>query len=315
MTKFLITRIIGMLPTALIVGIVAFFLVHLSPGDPAAFFAAPDATEVELDLVRARLGLDQPLFVQFFYWLRSVLQGDLGVSFFSAEPVLGLFLRALPATLYLTFASLLISTVIAIPMGVLAALRHNTKTDNLLTILVLIGMSMPHFWLGMLLVLLFAINLGWFPAQGFVRPEVDAVASLRHIALPALALGYSSAALIARMARSSMLDVLSHDYVRTARSKGLRDRVVVWKHAFANAANPVLTVVGLTLVELISGAVVIETVFNYPGIGRLVVNAVLRNDYPLVQACLLLTAVLIMISNLLIDIGYALFDPRIRYES
>ncbi len=302
-----------MIPIALLVAIIAFFLIHLSPGDPATFFVSPDAPPEELERVRERLGVDQPIFVQFGRWLGGVVQGDLGVSFFQRRPVIQAYLAALPVTLMLAVGGMAIALTLALPIGIISALKKDSLVDKIGTVFVFAGISMPNFWFGMLLILLFAVFLGWLPAQGFIR-GAGLGGYVRSLILPALALGYPNSALIARMTRSSMLEVMRQDYVQTARAKGLRAFVVTSRHAFMNAINPILTVVGLVFARMMAGSVVIETVFNLPGVGRLVVNSVMRRDYPVIQGALLLTALLIVGFNLIIDLLYAIFDPRIRYD-
>lgn len=313
MTTFILRRLVATIPTILIVGIVAFLLVHLTPGDPADFFLDPDAPAAEADRIRARLGLDQPVPVQFVNWFGGVLRGDLGQSFHEQRPVREMFVRSFPPTLYLALSSLLLAVAIAVPIGILSAIRQDSFLDRSATIFVLLGVATPNFWLGLLLIQLFAVRLGWMPAQGFVRPEVDFAASLQSLVLPSIALGYSAAALIARMTRSGMLEVLRQDYIRTARAKGISENDVNYRHALRNALNPIVTVIGLAGVSLISGSLVVELVFNFPGIGRLVVDSVLRRDYPVIQGALLLIAGVTIIVNLLVDLTYALIDPRIRY--
>ncbi len=314
MLTFIIRRLIVTIPVVLMVGIAAFLLVHLTPGDPAEFFLDPDAPVEEVDRIRARLGLDQPIPVQFALWFGGVLQGDLGTSFHEQRPVIDMFVRAFPPTLYLTFTSLLLAIFIAVPIGIFSAIRQDSLLDRFATVFVLIGVATPNFWLGLLLIQLFAVQLGWLPAQGFVRPEVDVWRSFQSLILPSIALGYSGAALIARMTRSGMLEVLRQDYVRTARAKGIDENRVNYVHALRNAFNPILTVIGLAVVSLISGSLVVELVFNFPGIGRLVVDSVFRRDYPVIQGSLLLIAGLTILVNLVVDLLYAVTDPRIRYD-
>ncbi|TGG94870.1 ABC transporter permease [Natronospirillum operosum] len=312
MTAFILRRLLGTLPIVLIVGIITFFLVQLSPGDPAMFYVSADAPPQEIERVRTQLGLDQPVIQRFGFWLGEVLQGNLGISFHQNRPVLTGFLDALPVTLWLAFFSLVIALVVGIPVGLLSALRPNGLVDKFSTVFALIGMSMPNFWLGMLLVLLFAITLGVMPAQGY--DPTSFWTGFRSLLLPAITLGYSQAALVARMTRSSMLEVMRQDYVQTARAKGLRTPVVLGKHAFGNALNPIVTVIGLAIGSLAAGSAVVEVVFNLPGIGRLVVDSVMRRDYPMIQGILLLTAGMIIVINLLTDLLYAIIDPRIRYD-
>lgn len=312
MTAFILRRLLGTIPIILMVGIITFFLVQLSPGDPAMFYVSADAPVDEIERVRARLGLDQTLLSRFGFWLSEVLQGNLGVSFHQNRPVLDGFRDALPVTLWLAFYSLLIALMVGIPVGLLSALRPNGMVDRFSTIFVFVGVSMPNFWLGMLLVLLFAVTLGVLPAQGY--DPTNLWTGFRSLLLPAITLGYSQAALIARMTRSSMLEVMRQDYVQTARAKGLRTRMVLGKHAFGNALNPIVTVIGLAIGSLVAGSAVVEVVFNLPGIGRLVVDSVMRRDYPMIQGILLLTAGMIILVNLLTDLLYAILDPRIRYD-
>lgn len=312
MIAFILRRLLGTIPIILIVGIITFFLVQLSPGDPAMFYVSADAPVEEIERVRERLGLDQSVMQRFGFWIGEVLRGNLGVSFHQNRPVLTGFLDALPVTLWLAFYSLIIALVVGIPVGLLSALRPNGIVDRLSTVFVFIGVSMPNFWLGMLLVLLFAVTLGLLPAQGY--DGTNLWTGFRSLLLPAITLGYSQAALIARMTRSSMLEVMRQDFVQTARAKGLRTRVVLGKHAFGNALNPIVTVVGLAIGSLAAGSAVVEVVFNLPGIGRLVVDSVMRRDYPMIQGILLLTAGMIILVNLLTDVLYAILDPRIRYD-
>lgn len=313
MATYLVKRLLGTIPTIFIVGVVAFFLVQLSPGDPSAFFLGPDAPPGAAAEIRQQLGLDQPLMVQFVQWVRTVLRGDLGLSLHRGEPVLTLFLRALPASVFLTFSALTLAIIIGLTVGIVSALRQGSLFDNFATVFVLTGLAVPNFWLGMLLVMVFGINLGWLPAQGYVNPFEDFSEGIRRLILPTIALGYAAAALIARMTRSSMLETMRKDYIRTARSKGLGERIVIYKHALRNSLNDVITVIGLVLVSLLSGNIVIELVFNVPGVGRLVVDAVFRRDYPLIQGSLILVSLITIVMNLVIDVLYSVIDPRIEY--
>ena len=314
MKAYIIRRLLYVLPIAFLVGIIAFFLVQLSPGDPATFFVSPDAPQEQIERVRERLGLDRPIPVRFANWLGSAVRGDLGRSFYQRRPVTTAYAAAFPYTLTLAIGGLIFALFIALPIGILSAIKQNSLLDDIARIFVLTGISFPNFWFGMLLILLFAVTLGWLPSQGMVRFSVDPIQAFRHGIMPWITLGYLNAALIARMTRSSMLDVLRQDYIRTARAKGLAERLVIYKHALKNAFNPILTVIGLAIMRLVAGSVVIETVFNVPGIGRLVVNSVSRRDYPMIQGALLITAMLIVLVNLGIDLLYAVFDPRIRYD-
>jgi peptide/nickel transport system permease protein len=314
MLVYFIRRVITTIPTVLVAAMIAFVLIRLAPGDPALAFVTPTATEVEIQEIRRQLGLDQPLPVQFVYWLGNVLRGDLGHSFFLGRDVVTAIAERLPATLQLTGLALLFALVVGILSGILAALNHNKLIDRMVLVITMVGVSVPVFWLGLLLMWFFAVQLRWFPTGGFVPIWTDFVGGLRSTALPAIALGTLHATLTARITRSSMLEYLRKDFVRTARSKGLGEGRVTFKHVLKNAMIPVITIVGVTLGALLSGAVIIETVFTYPGVGRLVVRAVQQRDYNLVQGVLLVVAGIYVIVNLLVDLSYGLFDPRISYS-
>ncbi len=314
MLVYFVRRIITTIPTVLIAAIIAFVLIRLAPGDPALAFVTPTATEVEIEEVRRQLGLDQPILIQFVLWLGNVLRGDLGHSFFLGRDVVTAIAERLPATLQLTGLALLFALVVGILSGILAALNHNKLIDRIVLVITMVGVSVPVFWLGLLLMWFFAVQLRWFPTGGFVPIWTDFVGGLRATALPAIALGTLHATLTARITRSSMLEYLRKDFVRTARSKGLGEGRITFKHVLKNAMIPVITVVGVTLGALLSGAVIIETVFTYPGVGRLVVRAVQQRDYNLVQGVLLVVAGLYVILNLFVDLSYGLFDPRITYS-
>jgi peptide/nickel transport system permease protein len=302
-----------LLPAWLIMGAVAFTLIRLIPGDPAAVLLGMEATPQAVAELRARMGLDRPVPVQFVLWLGRVAQGELGHSFFLGQPVLQAILGRLPVTLSLTAAALLIAVVVGIPIGIRAATRPNSPTDLGTMAAAVIGLSIPDFALGLGLVFLFAVTLPWLPVSGYVPLARSPAGYLSHLVLPALALGVPQAALIARITRSSMLETLGADYVRTARAKGLGEPTVVGGHAFRNTLTQVLTVVGNAAVVLLGGAFVVETVFNLPGLGNLVVMAVRRRDYPLVQGCLLMISTVVILVNLVVDVLYARVDPQIRY--
>lgn len=314
MRTYLLRRILSLVPVLFLVGATAFFLMQLIPGDPATVLLGPDAPEQEVDALRIELGLDRPVLLQFFSWLGRVLQGDLGVSYYLGDGVTESILARMPATLQLAFASLLIAIAIGMPLGVLAAVRNGGWIDRFVMLFAIVGISAPSFWIGLNFILVFSVTLRWLPTGGYVPLNEDFIQGVRHLILPAFALGINQAALIARMTRSSVLDVLRQDYVRTARSKGISEPRVIWRHILKNAMNPVLTVIGISFGVLMSGTVIIETVFTYPGLGRLVVLAVQRRDYPLVQGVLLFAAGLFMLINLLVDLLYVVFDPRIQYS-
>jgi peptide/nickel transport system permease protein len=314
MQRYIARRLWSLLPVLFVVATVVFFLVHLTPGDPAAVILGADATPEALAELRARLGLDQPLPVQFARWCVRVLRGDLGESLFLRRPVTQAIAERLEPTFLLAGLATLIAVLIGIPTGVLAAVYHNSWLDRLCMGIAIFGVSMPNFWLGLNLIFLFALTLALLPVSGYVPLADNALHTLRFLLLPAFALGFPQSALIARMTRGSMLDVLSQDYIKTARAKGLRELVVLYKHALKNTMITVLTVIGLVLAITLSGSVVIETVFGLPGIGRLIINSVLRRDYPVIQGAVLFIAASYVLVNLLIDVLYVYLDPRITYR-
>lgn len=305
-------RLLGMLAVMLIVVTIVFVIVRVTPGDPAAVMLGPDATAADIANLRAQLGLDRPLPVQYVQYVAGILHGDFGQSIFLGQPVLAALAQRAEPTFFLTVFSLLIAILIALPVGIYSAYRRGSFFDQAATTLAMLAASVPSFWLGLLLIQFFAVRLGWFPASGYGGPGTGLPERLGHLVLPSVALGLVSSALIIRFTRASMLDVLGDDYVRTARSKGMGEGRVVLKHALKNAAIPILTVIGLTAALLVSGAVVTETVFGLPGVGNLVVNAVLRRDYPVIQGALLVIAGLYVLINFAIDMLYILVDPRVR---
>jgi peptide/nickel transport system permease protein len=313
-TSYLIKRLLALVPVLGVVAVVVFLLIHLTPGDPAAVMLGPEASAAQVDALRAQLGLNDPLYVQFFRWLGGVLQGDLGESLFIRRPVTTVLADALGPTMSLAIMAELLALVVAVPAGIVAARRRGTAVDRAFMGGALLGISVPSFLSGLLLVLVFAVGLGWFPVAGF-RPLEDGLGRhLTYLVLPAIALGGLQAALIARTIRSSMLDVLSENYMKTAKAKGLSERVRIYKHALRNAALPVLTVIGQTFGTLIAGAAVVETVFNIPGIGQLVVNSVQRRDFVVIQGVVLLIAVSYVLINLVVDVLYSALDPRLRID-
>jgi len=311
---YLLQRVLAVIPVMLVVATVAFVLIHLAPGDPASVIAGPYAAPDDIAKLRHQLGLDQPLPVQLLRWYGRLLTGDLGDSIFLRRPVLEAIAERLEPTLLLTTFATLIAVLIGVPIGVVSARRHNSVTDQSFMVLALLGISIPNFLLGLLLILVFGVWLGWFPVAGYVPLESGLWPNLRSLLMPAASLGFVQSALIARITRSSMLDVLREQYILAGRAKGLPERAVVYKHALKNAIIPTLTVVGITFAILIGGAVVIETVFNIPGLGRLIISAVLRRDYPVIQGVVLLIAVAYTLVNLMVDLAYLALDPRIRYQ-
>jgi peptide/nickel transport system permease protein len=313
MGRYILQRLIGMLAVMFTVVTIVFIIVRIAPGDPAAVMLGPDATPQDISQLRTRLGLDQPLLVQYALFLGQLIRGDLGESIFLNRPVLTALADRAEPTFFLTLFAITIASAIAIPIGILSAYRRGSLFDQATTTVAMLAASIPSFWLGLLLIQYFAVRLGVFPVSGYGGPGASLATRLYHLVLPAFALGIVSSALILRFTRASMLDVLNDDYVRTARSKGMGEFRVVMKHAFKNALIPVLTVIGITAALLVSGAVVTETVFGLPGIGSLVVSAVLRRDYPVIQGALLIIAALYVLINFLIDMLYLLIDPRVKY--
>lgn len=296
-----------------IVGVFVFLLLHLSPGDPAAIVAGDNATPDQIAEIRERLGLDDPLPVQFVRWFGGVLQGDLGISIFSNEPVAKLIGERLEPTISLSLTTIVFAVVIAVSFGVLAAWRAGTLIDRALMGFSVLGFSVPVFVVGYLLIYLFSINLGWLPVQGYA-PIADGIGPwIQRLILPTIALGLAYVALIARITRTSMLEVLSEDYIRTAKAKGVATRPMLLKHALKNAGVPIVTVIGIGIALLIGGVVITETVFNIPGVGRLVVDAIAKRDYPIIQGVILLFSGVYVLVNLLVDLSYSFLDPRIRY--
>jgi peptide/nickel transport system permease protein len=313
MLGYLLRRILAAIPVMGVVALVVFLLLRLTPGDPAAILAGDNATPEQLERIRNSLGLNEPLYIQFFTWINRLLHGDLGVSLISNVPVLKMIGQRVEPSISIALATIILSVIVAVPLGVIAAWKQGTWIDRFVMGLSVLGFSVPVFVIGYVLIQLFAIDLRWLPVQGFKSITGGFGPFLERLVLPTLALSFIYVALIARMTRASMLDVLGEDYVRTARAKGIGEIGVLFRHALRNAAVPVITVIGTGFALLISGVVVTESVFNIPGIGRLTVDAVLARDYPVIQAMILLTSLLYVTINLLIDVAYTLLDPRIRY--
>ncbi|MDO5528668.1 MAG: ABC transporter permease [Paracoccus sp. (in: a-proteobacteria)] len=312
MAAYILRRILAVIPVLLIVAVFVFLLLRLS-GDPAAIIAGDNSTPAQIERIREAMGLNDPIPVQFVRWVGDLMRGDLGTSLISNTPVSGMIASRIGPTISIALLTILMSVAIAVPMGVIAAWRHGRAADYIVMSFSVLGFSVPVFVIGYLLILLFSIKLGWFPVQGYRPISAGLGPFLQTAFLPALTLTTIYVALIARMTRANMLEVLGEDYIRTARAKGAPERRVLFRHALRNAAVPILTVIGTGFALLISGVVVTETVFNIPGIGRLTVDAVLARDYPVIQAMILLTSAIYVLVNLLIDISYTFFDPRIRY--
>ncbi|HYO30790.1 MAG TPA: ABC transporter permease [Thermomicrobiales bacterium] len=314
MTQYIIRRLIQSLFIIWGCATLVFFMLRLIPGDPVVQMLGPEYTPEAAEALRRKLGLDEPLQIQYVRWFGNVLRGDLGGSIASNESVTGAIATGLPKTLSLAALSFLIASAIAIPAGVAAALRRNTAVDYVASVLAFVGVSMPSFWFGIILILIFAVRLGWLPATGYAELGEDGFAEwLRRLILPSLAIGTGYAAILMRFVRAGLLEVLGSDYVRTARAKGVRERSVVVRHALRNALIPVVTIAGIQLALLLSGAVVVETVFSIRGIGRILVGAIFDRDYPMVQGVILLVAVIFVLANLVVDIVYTFLDPRIHY--
>ncbi len=315
MATYILRRLIGALLVMLAVATLVFFMLRLVPGDPIAAMLADAGSEEARDAIIRRLGLDQPLPVQFYRWFTNMLQGDLGASIYgSNQPVTTILMEALPRTLSLAFLSFVIALIIAIPAGIISATRKNSAADTTVSLFAFVGLSMPDFWLAILLIIVFAANLQWLPAIGYQPLSAGFWPWLSHLILPAIAIGTGFSAIIARMIRSSMLEVLQADYMRTAASKGLPARVLLMRHAFPNALIPVITVVGIAFALLISGAVVVENVFAIKGLGRVLIQGIQNRDYPVVQGAVLVVSAFFVLSNLVVDLLYAVIDPRIRYS-
>lgn len=313
MVAYIVRRLLLLIPVLLVVGVVVFTLMHLTPGDPASVMLGRDATPEQKEALRERLGLNEPVPVQFVNWFGSALRLDFGDSLFLGMPVTEALRERAEPTGLLALYALTLSLVIAIPAGVIAAVRANSPIDRLLMIVSISGVAIPSFFFGILLILLFAVVLGWLPSGGYVNVRDDPGEHFRYMLLPTLTLGFAAAGLLARLVRSTMLDVLNEDYVRTAYSKGLAERRVVVAHALRNAMIPVLTLIGISFAGMLGGAVVIEQVFNIPGLGRLLVNSVVRRDIPVVQGAVMTVAAIEVLIMLLVDILYVFVDPRIRY--
>lgn len=309
---FVLQRIVATIPVMGIVALVVFFMLRLS-GDPAAILAGDTATQEQIAGIRTALGLDQPIHIQFITWIWQIIRGDLGVSLFTGLPVATLIAQRLEPTIMLATTTIIFSVLIAVPLGVLAAWKAGTWIDRAVMILAVIGFSVPVFVMGYFLIFGFAINLRWFPVQGYTSPFVDFGRFTNQIVLPTLTLSAIYIALIARITRASVIEVLNEDYIRTARAKGQIERRVLFVHALKNAAVPIVTVIGLGVALLIGGVVVTESVYNIPGLGRLVVDAITRRDYPIIQGLILFFAFVYILLNLIIDLIYTVVDPRIRY--
>lgn len=316
MQRYILHRILVLIPVLILVSIFCFSLLHLIPGDPIDFmFSDEDLDDAETRLtLEKELGLDQPIYIQYFTWLGGVLTGDFGNSIHFERPNAELILERFPATILLTIAAMVVSVLIAIPAGVIAAIKRNTSGDHAAMTFALLGISIPNFWLGILLIMAFSIYFPILPSSGYEASITDPIETLKFVILPAITLGTAVAAILARMTRSEMLEEIGKEYVRTARAKGVAERTVIFKHTLKNAMVPILTLLGLQFANLLGGTVIVETVFQWPGVGSLVINAIYGRDYPLVQALTLIFAVIFVTVNFFVDILYKWANPRITLE-
>ena len=312
MTRYILNRVLVAIPTLLLVSIFVFMLQKLLPGDPILMLAGEDRDPETIAFLREQYRMNDPLIWQYMYWLGDVLKGDLGTSLRTGLPVSELILQKLPVTLQLAVMSMIFALLVGIPAGVISAVKKGTFWDYFANFVALSGLSVPNFWLGIMMILLFAVNLGWLPASGYESPLVDPVRSFRTMLMPSIVLGTGIAGALMRHTRSSMLGVLQADYVRTARAKGLREKVVILRHAFRNAVLPIITLVAVMFGELMAGAVLTEQVFTIPGFGKMIVDAVFNRDYAVVQGVVLVTATGFILINLLADVLYVVMNPRMR---
>lgn len=312
MKAYLVKRVLALLPVLFVVSIVVFSVVHLTPGDPAAVILGEDATAEQLAELRTQLGFDLPIYKQYLHWIGGVIQGDWGFSYFMKEPVIHAIFEHLGPTLSLAILAQILAVCIGIPVGIVAATRRGTTADQSLMGFSLLGISVPSFLLGLFLILLFGVKLQWLPVAGYKPLSEGLWNHYQYLIMPALALGTIQAALIARMTRSAMLEVLNANYIKTARSKGVQERNVIYKHALRNAFIPILTVIGQTFGTLVSGAAVTETIFGIPGLGQMILHSVARRDYSVIQGVVLFVTIAYVMINLIIDVLYGVIDPRVR---
>lgn len=315
MVNYIIKRVLSLIPVLFVVSIAIFLLIHLTPGDPASIILGIDASQEQVEELQEQLGLNLPIYEQYFHWITNiVLHGDFGMSYFMRIPVTEAIFNHIMPTLSLAIIAQIITIIIAIPLGIAAANRRGTLADQSIMGVSLLGMSVPSFLLGLILILLFGVKLGWLPTSGYQSLDKGLWNHLKYLIMPAISLGAIQAALVARMTRTSMLEVLGSDFIKTARAKGVKNRVIVFKHALRNAFLPILTVIGQTFGLLVAGAVVTETIFNIPGIGHLIINSVERRDYTVIQGVVLFVTLSYVFINLIIDLLYGLIDPRVRLD-
>lgn len=314
MWLYVLRRLLVAIPVLFGITLVSFFSVRLVPGDTVTALLGANYSEAQATALRAQYGLDQPLYTQYIIWMKNVLQGDLGYSTFTNQPVVEVIVERLPVTLQLALLAVILALVIAIPLGTLAAVRKNSAFDYGASFLGMFGLSIPNFWLGTILILVLSLTFGWLPSGGFVPFFVDPIANLKSMIMPSLALGTAVAAVVLRMTRSSMLEVLSAEYVKMARAKGVSERRLIFKHALKNAFVPIITVIGIQVGYMMGGSVVIEQIFSLPGIGRLALQAINNRDYALLQGTILFIAMAFVLINLVVDLIYAYVNPKIRFD-
>jgi len=317
MYRFLLNRLLHTIPVLFGVSLIAFLVLRLAPGDPVLMMLPGDSTQTEIEELRQTLGLDRPLVIQYFAWLQQVLTGNLGQSLFTSQPVLDEILERFPNTLLLTVSAILLAILFGMPLGIIAATRRGTVVDSASMVVSVVGWSMPNFWIGLILVIIFSVWLRWLPTGGMyeIMAMEKSVGDLaRHLILPAFTLAVSHMAYVARFTRSSLLESLSQDYVRTARAKGLSEWTVVMRHALRNSLIPIISVLGVSIGHLLGGAVIVEAVFSWPGLGSMMVQSISNRDFPLVQGAMLFAASVFIFVNLIADLLYAVVDPRIRYQ-
>jgi peptide/nickel transport system permease protein len=312
MRRLLLERLLWLVPTLVLATFGIFWLIHLAPGDPAITLAGENATAKQIETIRDELGLNRPFLVQYWHWLTHAVSGNLGTSLNTRQSVVSAIGEALPTTLQLVVGGLLVAAILGIVAGVVSARRANTATDAVVSSLSSAGAAIPSFWLGLVLVSLFALGTHWFPATGFVSITSNPGQALQHLVLPSIALGVSGAAEIGRQLRSVLIEILASDHIRTLRAKGLSERRIIWRHAMKGATVPLMTIIGLQVSRFLGAAVVVEAVFGIPGIGTLVVGAAQNQDYPVVEGVVLVMALIVIVVNFAVDVSYRLFDPRIR---
>jgi peptide/nickel transport system permease protein len=314
MQQYILRRLVQMIFVLMLFSLVVFTVLRLVPGDPVAAQLGLEASQEAYAQLRAEMGLDQPIYIQYVRWLQDIAQGDFGTSWRSHQSALSLIQRRFPATIWLTVASILVGLVISVPLGIVAGVRPNSWLAHGSTLFSLVGIAMPSFWLGLMLLLLLAVTLRWLPPSGYISPLEDPVLGLKYLLMPAFTLGVGLAAPLTRFIRSGMLDVMNTDYVRTARAKGLTDNLVIFRHVLKNAMLSVVTIFGVLLGSLLGGSIITESVFNWPGIGTLLLQSIQQRDYGIVQGVVLFISLIFMIVNLLVDLTYAYLDPRIHYQ-